>query len=233
MKEFGWKQLHKPAAAASGSATASSSATASPAAQGSRTGESSGLDLSGGESRYRESVAQAEAIDQGVENGPLGPAASKNIRRFSGLGSEQVTPRSVETLSDSLPYSSDSLYNVEAYDPSSMGAGKPAANNEVNTIVADEVNRLRASENQTLNTLERSPLPRTSLSQFTASERNLHADANWVQFQLDVNQLRWNKLAGATISDDLLADVLIQMNARMQLASQVTQNDQLRAAMAR
>ena len=189
---------------------------------------------------YRESVLRAQAIADGVENGPEGPAAAANLAEFSGLAEQSRSPQSVETLSDSLPYSRNSLYGIEQYDPGSLssdpnggsaGNPTPARNNEVDSIVAKEVDQLRASENQTIRSLQGAQLPQTTMSHFTQTDGKLQSDANWVQFQLDINQMRWNSMANSTISDEMLADVNMQLKARMQLASRFTKSDQLRAAL--
>ena len=156
------------------------------------------------------------------------------------LSSRLFTPRDAETLSGSLPYSKRSLCQVEKYDPSSAStdqtddaSGRPTAapNTAVDSIVQGEVDRLAGSENRTLDSLEGKRLPQTTLSHFTTTDDKLQSDANWVQLQLDTNQLRWDTIGDSTISDGMLSDAMIQLKSRMRLAARITKNEQFQAAL--
>jgi hypothetical protein len=221
MAQFGWRQLEQtPTASPKNTGAAASS--------------------QGAGKPYQESVKIAEAIDKGVGNGPEGPAALQNLRESSGLAERQYTPRDAETLSDSLPDSRRSLYQIEKYDPSSVltdqtddASARPTAapNTAVDSIVQGEVDRLAGSENRTIESLEGKRLPQTNLSHFTTTDDKLQSDANWMQLQLDTNQLRWDTIGDSTISDGMFSGAMIQLKSRMQLASRITKNEQLRAAL--
>ena len=216
MEQFGWRQLERPA-----NATTRPAGTAGSRA---RTGDREAANA------YDESVKIAEAIDRGVENGPTGPAAAAAIKQFSGLAEDARRTR--EANLPNLPYATDSLY--ERYLPASRGDGSIRTldpSNAVNAIVDNEVDRLRASFNATLDSLSGQPLPSTNLSHYTTMGDSMQADATWVQMQLDTNQIRWNMIGKAKISDGMLADAINQLNARMRLASRITKNEQLEAAL--
>ena len=106
-----------------------------------------------------------------------------------------------------------------------------APNTAVDSIVEGEVDRLAGSENRTLDSLEGKRLPQTTLSHFTTTDDKLQSDANWVQLQLDTNQLRWDTIGDSTISDGMLADAMIQLKSRMRLAARITKNEQFQAAL--
>jgi hypothetical protein len=217
MEQFGWRQLQRPA-------------TALAASPGSTTPQ---LETGSADSSYGASTRIAEAIDKGVEDGPEGPAAAAEIKAFSGLAEKIPSERDPST--SGMPYSRSSIY--ERYDPGSATPSDHspspvlADSNAVNTIVENEVNRLRESEENTIASLQTQPLPSTNLNHYTSMDEELHADANWVQLQLDTNQLRWNMLGNSTISDGMLTDALNHLKARMQLVARITKNPTLKSVL--
>ncbi|KAA5538981.1 hypothetical protein FYK55_25620 [Roseiconus nitratireducens] len=222
MKQFGWRQLERPPIAS----TTESDQTAAA--------------ISAKERADRESLKIARAIDAGVEDGPSGPANAQNLQQSAGFADRTLTQRDAETLSDSLPYSRGSLYDVEAYDPASESIERPdgtidrrapVRNEKINAIVDAEVRRGVAAETRTLAAMEGVPLPKTNLSHFTTTDDVLKSDANWVQLHLDTNQLRWYALGNATIDNGMLTDAMAQLTARMKLASRVTSNEEFRSAL--
>jgi hypothetical protein len=222
MEQFGWRQLERPATAAR-SQVGAAGTTESEARTGG--GETSNA--------YQESVEIAKAIDRGVENGPTGAAAAAVIKQYSGLAEDARGAR--EAGLPNMPYSTDSLY--DRYLPGSSNEGGVRTldpSNAVNKIVDGEVDRLRASFNATLDSLDSldaKPLPSTNLGHYTSLDDETQADANWVQMQLDTNQIRWNMIGQAKISNGMLADAINQLNARMRLAARITNDAKLKAAL--
>ncbi|WP_404308508.1 hypothetical protein [Neorhodopirellula lusitana] len=193
-----------------------------------------------------EARSRADAIEDGVE----GAIAAASGRLGTGRGTAgRISVRESQTLSATLPYSRDSIYDADDYDPDvdflvenpqgtrsantksvAVEGQKQAIERESGEDIVDNEDEMMAamsregSTGDTSAKRENSGASRLNLDDYT-SERSKHAqDANWVQFHLSANQSTWSELTTRENLPMQLNGSLNKLKADMKAAMDATDN---------
>ncbi|PAY18654.1 hypothetical protein CKO51_15075 [Rhodopirellula sp. SM50] len=197
----------------------------------------------------REAGNLADAIEDGTE---AAIAAAAGRRAVSGPQAGHISLREAQTRSATMPYSKDSIYDRDDYDPDAdYDIDNPLGTEFTNPESADfgdgddEIDRDNPAkvidgEDELTAALQRSNRSTAGSAQATAvsevtvdldrytSERSGHLqDANWVQFHLNVNQATWSRF---TTRDNLVertGDAVTKLKADAAAALHATDNPQL------
>lgn len=166
----------------------------------------------------KESRNIVDAREDGVERA----IAAASDRGIAGPVAGHISYRESQTRSATLPYSKDSIYDADDYDPdvdydvehpltarnlAHEAAEIPDREDDVSpldpAVVATGEDELLAAmkrggtaemdQHELADELvpEIAPPPRSPLALYNPEPPELTADANWVQFHLDLNQNRW------------------------------------------
>ncbi|WP_372895239.1 hypothetical protein [Stieleria sp.] len=201
----------------------------------------------------REAGNLADAIEDGTE---AAIAAAAGRRAVSGPVAGRISLREAQTRSATLPYSKDSIYDRDDYDPDAdynidnplgteftnpesvdLGDGDDDIDRDNPAIVIDGEDELTAA----LQRENRSTADSTAQSAQTTvdaevtvdldrytSDRSGHLqDANWVQFHLNANQATWSRF---TTRDNLVertGDAVTKLKADAAAALHATDNPKL------
>ncbi len=221
-----------------------------------RTGDGISLDLD----NYRvddyidETPAEARNRADAIEDGVEGAIAAAAGRRGMGRGTAGwISQRESQTLSATLPYAQDSIYDADDYDPDvdydvdnplgtqstnpasvnlgdrddDIDLGDPATvvdgEDELIAEMKREQNRERAGA-----TSLRTASSRTHVDNYTADRAKHSQDADWVQFYLDANQSIWSDFTTRENLHIQTAAALIKLKAHMKTAMTATENERLR-----
>jgi len=156
------------------------------------------------------------------EDGVEGAIAASSDRGIAGPVAGRISYRESQTRSATLPYSKDSIYDADDYDPDAdYDVEQPLTARNLENEAAEIPNReddvspldpavVATGEDELLAAMkrggtaemdrrrvgddlvpERTSPPRMPLTRFNPEPPKLTADANWVQFHLDLNQNRW------------------------------------------
>ncbi|QEF97620.1 hypothetical protein Mal15_16610 [Stieleria maiorica] len=185
-----------------------------------RTGDEARLDID----QYRvddyidetatEARNRADAVEDGVE---AAIAAAAGRRAVSGPVAGYISEREVQTRSATMPYSKDSIYDRDDYDPDAdydvnNPAGTKFTNRESVDLsdgddeidlndparVIDGEDELiaamqRESGDQAESTTSRRQARTVDMRRYTTGKAPHQHDANWVQFHINVNQAIWSE----------------------------------------
>ncbi len=180
----------------------------------------------------------ADAREDGVE-GAIAAAAGRPA--ISGPRSGHISEREVETRSATMAYSK-SIYDSDNYDPDVDYDINWQIDNERDIpqrLEDDEINlsnpaRVVDGEDElTASMIRRNPDRLTtrpsdvSLDRFTKDRDRYPDDADWVQFQLDANQLMWEQLSESKELARSARDSMRQLRASAHVARQATSNERL------
>ncbi|KAA5542580.1 hypothetical protein FYK55_13650 [Roseiconus nitratireducens] len=212
----------------------------------------------------------ADAVEDGTEKAIAAAASRRGLNRPAGA---RISRREVQTRSATLPYSIDSIYDSDDYDPDAdYDIDNPLGTRSVNPESAefgdgdDDVNTrnpariidgedeltadiARANDAATTrpstgsaraesaparsgrSMSQQTPTNRlrntTAIDRFTTEDETLARDANWVQFHLDANQLRWQLIRQNGVNADALTDAIERLRIHAQLVRLSTTSDQL------
>jgi hypothetical protein len=188
---------------------------------------------------------RADAIEDAVE-GAIAAAAGRPGMERPGIG--HISEREGQTLSATLPYAQDSIYDSDDYDPdvdydvdNPLGAdsSNPASvevgdrDDDIDLRVParaingeDELIAAMAREDQSNG---RRTTRSVEIDRYT-SERSKHLqDANWVQFHLNVNQATWREFTTRENVLERTGDAIVKLKTDAAAAMNATTNSQLKA----
>lgn len=200
--------------------------------------------------RPREAANRADAIEDGVE-AAIAAASDDGI---AGPVAGRISMREGQTLSATLPYAKDSIYDADDYDPDvdydvdhqltqrevntedaelpplddDISLRKPpiAATGEDELIAAMKRGGTADSERRSNVTSSLSPIDR-----YTDETDFPSADANWVQFQLNLNQNRWFAAKQSGLSPELVREAMKRLETTMLTTRAATGSKRLRNAL--
>ncbi|WP_182868020.1 hypothetical protein [Stieleria mannarensis] len=161
----------------------------------------------------REAGNHADAIEDGVE---AAIAAAAGRRAVSGPVAGYISEREVQTRSATLPYSQDSIYDRDDYDPDAdYDINNPSGTKFTNPesvdrgdgdddIDLDDPARVIDGEDELIASMqpkstkhsdsgsEQRSSPTVKMDRYTDQKATHHSDANWVQFHINANQAIWS-----------------------------------------
>ncbi|MEO9595337.1 hypothetical protein [Rhodopirellula bahusiensis] len=195
-----------------------------------------------------ERANRADAIEDGVE-GAIASAAGR-LGTGRDLGA-RISEREIQTLSATLPYSDDSIYDADDYDPDrDYRVDNPlAANPDASTGVDlgdrdDDIGRRAdpkvidgedemVAELATENVERKMPARqrRSNFQRFTTEESVQERDAHWVQFQLDSNELVLTRHTTLENLQQRTNDAVTKLKSDASVAWDTTDNEQLKAVL--
>ncbi len=171
---------------------------------------------------------RADAIEDGVE-GAIAAAAG---RRGMGTGSAgRISMRETQTRSATMPYSQDSIYDADDYDPDvDYHVDNPLGMLSTNPESVDrgdgddDIDRsdpanVVEGEDELI-----AAMARTNLDLYTEERSKYNQDANWVQFHLDTNQTVWRNFTTPENLHRRLSESLMKLKVDARVASEATDN---------
>lgn len=199
-----------------------------------------------------ETPAEEANIADAVEDGVEGAIASAAGRLGTGrdLGA-RISEREIQTLSATLPYSDDSIYDADDYDPDrdyrvdNPLAAEPDAETGADLGDRDDDISRRADpkvidgEDEMIAELATSEVQRktpamqrrSNYQRFTTEEAVQERDAQWVQFQLDSNELVLTRHTTLENLQQRTNDAVMKLKSDASVAWDTTENEQLKAVL--
>ncbi|MCC9643126.1 hypothetical protein LOC71_12640 [Rhodopirellula sp. JC740] len=196
----------------------------------------------------REARNRADAVEDGVEGAIA--AASGRLGMGRGLGA-RISEREIQTLSATLPYSDDSIYDADDYDPdrdyrvdNPLAADLEAETGRDRGDLDDDISRdadpkeidgedemIADMANSPRARVAPQPQRRSSLQRFTTEEVVQQRDAQWVQFQLDTNELVLRRYTTTENLQQRTNDAVTKLKTDASVAWDTTKNEQLKAVL--
>lgn len=197
----------------------------------------------------REAGNRTDAIEDGTE---AAIAAAAGRRAIGGPVAGRISLREAQTRSATMPYSQDSIYDRDDYDPDAdydidnplgtdftnresvdFGDGDDEIDrNDPAKVIDGEVELTAALQRRDRSTAGPAQAAvdakgTVNLDRYT-SERSGHLqDANWVQFHLDANQATWSRYTNRDNLADRTGDAVMKLKADATAALHATDNPQL------
>ena len=202
----------------------------------------------------REAGNPVDAREDGVE-AAIAAAPSSGIPGPEA-GAGRISQREVQTRSNTLPYSADSIYDADDYDPDvDYQVDNPLAARSVsprtNDLLDDDhqvatdaaplgggertvdpaAGVVRSAEYVNPLAARRPLRAHTRLDRFTTDAARHRQDAAWVQLRLDENQLRYASLAARQDLDSGVAQALQRLQTTTMIAGRSTNNASLKSVL--
>jgi hypothetical protein len=195
-----------------------------------------------------EEANMADAVEDGVE-GAIASAAGR-LGTGRDLGA-RISEREIQTLSATLPYSDDSIYEADDYDPDRDNrvdnplAAEPSAVTGAELGDRDDDIRRRVDpkvidgEDEMIAELATSEVQRkrpamqrrSNYQRFTTEEAVQERDAQWVQFQLDSNELVLTRHTTLENLQQRTNDAVMKLKSDASVAWDTTENEQLKSVL--
>ncbi|MDV6029266.1 MAG: hypothetical protein F9B45_04010 [Phycisphaera sp. RhM] len=197
----------------------------------------------------REAGNLADAIEDGTE---AAIAAAAGRRAVSGPVAGRISLREAQTRSATMPYSRDSIYDRDDYDPDAdYDVDNPLGTEFTNPESADfgdgddEIDRddpakvidgedeltaaLQRKNRSTAGSAQASTNAALSvdLDRYTGERSGHLQDANWVQFHLNANQATWSRFTTRANLVERTSDAVTKLKADAAAALHATDNPQL------
>lgn len=200
----------------------------------------------------REARNPVDAREDGVE-AAIAAAAPASGLPGPQAGAGRISQREVQTRSTTLPYSSDSIYDADDYDPNiDYQVDNPLAAQSVKprtTDLLDDDRDVSAGNNlsepslapnsavvrpaQSPNPLAADRQPASiSLKRYTSGGEAHQQDAAWVQLRLEENQLRYAALIAREDLHSSVQQALQQLQTTTMIAGRSTNNESLKTVLA-
>ncbi|QEG40129.1 hypothetical protein [Roseimaritima ulvae] len=246
LEQFGWKQTRSATRGTSGELAAVNrfevdGIVGSPQATSGRTAPASVEDATtpGPEAELepfgvedyvdetpREAANLRDAREDGVEAAIAAAAPSSGIPGPEP-GAGRISQREVQTRSTTLPYSNESIYDADDYDPDvDYQVNNPLAAKSVNPRNTDLLDDDREVA-ETREVVEVS----TPLERYTADAADHQQDAAWVQLRLKENQLRYGSLVANESLNDRVLPALQQLQTTAMIAHRSTSSKVLKSVL--
>ncbi|WP_047815267.1 hypothetical protein [Rhodopirellula islandica] len=195
-----------------------------------------------------EEANMADAVEDGVE-GAIASAAGR-LGTGRDLGA-RISEREIQTLSATLPYSDDSIYDADDYDPDrDYRVDNPlAANPDAETgadlgdrdddisrradpkVIDGEDEMIAELANPELQRKTPAMQRRSNYQRFTTEETVQERDAQWVQFQLDSNELVLTRHTTLGNLQQRTRDAVMKLKSNASVAWDTTENEQLKSVL--
>ena len=192
-----------------------------------------------------EEANMADAVEDGVEGAIASAAGRLGTGRDMGA---RISEREIQTLSATLPYSDDSIYDADDYDPDrdyrvdNPLAAVPGAETGADLGDRDDDISRRADpkvidgEDEMIAELATPELQRktpamqrrSNYQRFTTEEAVQERDAQWVQFQLDSNELVLTRHTTLENLQQRTNDAVMKLKSDASVAWDTTENEQLK-----
>ncbi|TWU08496.1 hypothetical protein [Stieleria varia] len=191
---------------------------------------------------------RADAIEDGVE-GAIAAAASRR-----GMGrptAGRISEREVQTRSATMPYSQDSIYDSDDYDPDrdyivdnplGVYSTNPASadlGDGDDDIDLDDPAKVVEGEDELIAAMARERRADASRADASRADRQVEMDcytdrrsshqqdANWVQLHLDANQATWSQFTTHENITARTSDAVMKLKADASAASDATTSPEL------
>ncbi|NND95806.1 MAG: hypothetical protein HKN47_00585 [Pirellulaceae bacterium] len=189
-----------------------------------------------------ETPAEARNLADAREDGVEKAIAAASTRGIAGPVAGHISRREVTTRSATLPYAEDSIYDADDYDPDvDYDANTRYGSNEAvsdrgdrdDDIDRDDPAEVVSGEDElyaaTARARDRSRRGgSTNVDRFTTQAKQYGHDANWVQFHLDANQIRYNEVAESQNRVLEAQRALRQLKNTVMTAGRATDNQALK-----
>ncbi len=250
LESFGWKQVRRLDAA-----TRANVAERAGVDDLGRDDERASRDLNLNLDQYRviddidqtpaDVPSREEAVRDAVQ-GAITAAAGRRGMERPGIG--HISVREGQTLSATLPFSQDSIYDSDDYDPDvDYHVENPQGTSSSNPMSVERSDRddvldrgdpagVIEDEDDLISALgseervdARRSLGSVEMDRYT-SERSSHLqDANWVQFHLNANQATWREFTTRENVMERTGDAMMKLKTDASVAINATANSQLKA----
>jgi hypothetical protein len=196
----------------------------------------------------RERANLADAIEDGVEKA----IASAPSRGIDGENPARISYRETQTRSNTMPFKPDAIRDNDDFDPDAdylvdnpLGM-LPDNPDSVNyTEEDDDIDPAMRDispdgEDELLRSLRRDRAEQRDLAErrrksdyrrFTKPDGPALADARWVQFHLDANQMTWDRFSERSPKLEEVRDAFQRMRVHARLAIENTSDPVLRGAL--
>ncbi|WP_149497177.1 hypothetical protein [Roseiconus lacunae] len=236
MEDLGWKRVARPSNSAAETAASEQASLRKSKQSIDNTGvNQADIDqyrVADAEATPREQQSLAEKVESQVEKA----VAASSDRGIAEPYGAHISNRETQTRSNTLPYSVDSIYDVDDYDQDGdyyvdNEKGKYASFDDedldetvdpVRTITPDvaEVNpepkATLVPDNQTRPQSQRAPM----IDRFTDVSNRQVEDARWVQLHISTNQMLFDRLKSGGISPSEVQLVIDQLRVHLALADE-------------
>ncbi len=194
-----------------------------------------------------ETPAEARNRIDAREDGVEGAIAAASDEGIGGASAGHISEREALTLSATLPYAQDSIYDADDYDPDiDYNVEHPLTPRKMrnpagDTLDGDDDISVRdpaiaaEGEDELIAAMKREAAADRDdemavdrpLARYNDRPAEVAEDAHWVQFHLDLNQKRWEAAKGSGLSFDAVQQAAQKLKVTMRTIAAISDSERL------